>query len=150
MPKGVPLRHRNLVANVLQGRAWVPGLEEGNESVLVALPLFHAYGVTVSVLLGVALAAKLVLLPKPETGLIMDAFEREVPSFVPAVPPIYQRIVDEAAASGRLDPGRPLRPVGCDAAARRARGALGGRQRGPAGRGLRPDRDVSRRSWATR
>ena len=95
-PKGVPLLHRNLVANVVQGRAWVPGLEEGKESFLVALPLFHAYGVTVSVLLGVALAAKLVLLPKPDTGLIMEAIEREVPSFVPAVPPLYQRIVDEA------------------------------------------------------
>ena len=96
VPKGVPLLHRNLVANVMQGRAWVPGLEEGRETFLVALPLFHAYGVTVSVLLGVALAAKLVLLPKPEIGLIMDAMAREVPSFVPAVPPLYQRIVDEA------------------------------------------------------
>lgn len=96
VPKGVPLLHRNLVANVVQGRAWVPGLREGEESFLVALPLFHAYGVTVSVLLGVALAAKLVLLPKPEIGLIMDAVGREVPSFVPAVPPLYQRIVDEA------------------------------------------------------
>ena len=54
--KGVPLLHSNLVANVLQGRAWVSGLEEGTETFLVALPLFHAYGVTVSVLLGVALA----------------------------------------------------------------------------------------------
>lgn len=97
VPKGVPLRHRNLVANVVQGRAWVPGLREGEESFLVALPLFHAYGVTVSVLLGVALAAKLVLLPKPETGLMMEAIAREVPTFVPAVPPLYQRIVDEAA-----------------------------------------------------
>lgn len=96
VPKGVPLLHRNLVANVVQGRAWVSGLREGEESFLVALPLFHAYGVTVSVLLGVALAAKLVLLPKPEIGLIMDAISREVPSFVPAVPPLYQRIVDEA------------------------------------------------------
>ncbi|ROR90035.1 long-chain-fatty-acid--CoA ligase [Nocardioides aurantiacus] len=96
VPKGVPLLHRNLVANVMQGRAWVPGLEVGKESFLVALPLFHAYGVTVSVLLGVALAAKLVLLPKPDIGLIMEAMAREVPSFVPAVPPLYQRIVDEA------------------------------------------------------
>jgi long-chain acyl-CoA synthetase len=100
VPKGVPLRHRNLVANVLQGRGWVPGLQEGEESVLVALPLFHAYGVTVSVLLGVALAARLVLLPKPEIGLIMEALERNVPSFVPAVPPLYQRIVDEAERRG--------------------------------------------------
>lgn len=100
VPKGVPLLHRNLVANVLQGRAWVPGLEAGRETFLVALPLFHAYGVTVSVLLGLTLAAKLVLLPKPEIGLIMDAVAREVPSFVPAVPPLYQRIVDEAGRRG--------------------------------------------------
>ena len=100
VPKGVPLLHRNLVANVVQGRAWVSGLREGEESFLVALPLFHAYGVTVSVLLGVALAAKLVLLPKPEIGLIMDAVAREVPSFVPAVPPLYHRIVDEAERRG--------------------------------------------------
>ena len=77
VPKGVPLLHRNLVANVIQGRAWVPCLREGEESFLVALPLFHAYGVTVSVLLGVALAAKLVLLPNPDTGLVMDAIARE-------------------------------------------------------------------------
>ncbi|WP_122817435.1 long-chain-fatty-acid--CoA ligase [Nocardioides pantholopis] len=100
VPKGVPLRHRNLVAVVRQGRLWVSGLQDGQESILVALPLFHAYGVTVSVLLGVAIAAKLVLLPKPETGLVMDAIKREVPSFVPAVPPLYQRIVDEAERRG--------------------------------------------------
>jgi long-chain acyl-CoA synthetase len=100
VPKGVPLRHRNLVADVLQGRAWVSGLREGEETFLVALPLFHAYGVTVSALLGVALAARLVLLPKPEIGLIMEAVERRVPTFVPAVPPLYQRIVDEAERRG--------------------------------------------------
>ena len=100
VPKGVPLRHRNLVANVVQGRAWVSGLEEGKETFLVALPLFHAYGVTVSVLLGIALAAKLVLLPKPEVGLLMEAIQRQVPSYVPAVPPLYHRIVDEAERRG--------------------------------------------------
>ncbi|MBE7323576.1 AMP-binding protein [Nocardioides sp. Y6] len=99
-PKGVPLRHRNLVANVVQGQAWVSGMVPGQESVLVALPLFHAYGVTVSVLLGLSVAAKLVLLPKPEIPLVMEAIKREVPSFVPAVPPLYQKIVDEAERSG--------------------------------------------------
>lgn len=100
VPKGVPLRHRNLVANVKQGQAWVQGMVPGQESVLVALPLFHAYGVTVSVLLGISVAAKLVLLPKPEIGLVMEAIKREIPSFVPAVPPLYQKIVDEAERRG--------------------------------------------------
>ena len=100
VPKGVPLRHRNLVANVIQGQAWVPGLVSGQETFLVALPLFHAYGVTVSVLLGLSLAAKLVLLPKPEIPLVIEAIKRDVPSFVPAVPPLYRRIVDAAAEQG--------------------------------------------------
>ncbi|WP_194291476.1 long-chain-fatty-acid--CoA ligase [Cumulibacter manganitolerans] len=99
-PKGVPLRHRNLVANVLQGQAWVPGMVPGRETVMVALPLFHAYGVTVSVLLGLSLGAKLVLLPKPEIDVVMDAIKREVPSFLPAVPPLYAKIVDEADKRG--------------------------------------------------
>ncbi len=100
VPKGVPLRHRNLVANVEQGRAWVPGLEEGRETFLLALPLFHAYGVTVGMLLGTRMGATLVLLPKPEIGLLMEAIERQVPSFVPAVPPLYERIVTEAKRRG--------------------------------------------------
>lgn len=100
VPKGVPLRHRNLVANVEQGRAWVPGLEEGRETFLLALPLFHAYGATVGMLIGTSLGATLLLLPKPEIGLIMEAIERTVPTFVPAVPPLYERIVTEAGRRG--------------------------------------------------
>ena len=100
VPKGVPLRHRNLVANVEQGRAWVPGLEEGRETFLLALPLFHAYGVTVGMLLGTRLGATLALLPKPEIGLLMEAIARTVPTFVPAVPPLYERIVSEAERRG--------------------------------------------------
>ncbi len=99
-PKGVPLRHRHLVANVEQGRAWVPGLEEGSETFLLAIPLFHAYGMTVGMLLGTSLGATLVLLPKPEIDLLMEAIKRQMPSFVPAVPPLYQRIVTEAERSG--------------------------------------------------
>ena len=78
----------------------MPGLEEGAETVLLALPLFHAYGVTVGMLLGTRLGATLVLLPKPEIGLLMEAIERQVPSFVPAVPPLYERIVTEAKRRG--------------------------------------------------
>lgn len=99
-PKGVPLRHRHLVANVEQGRAWVPGLRDGQERFLLALPLFHAYGVTVGMLVGTRLGSTLVLLPRPETGLLMDAIAREVPTFVPAVPPLYERIVSEAQRRG--------------------------------------------------
>ncbi|MEO3937292.1 long-chain-fatty-acid--CoA ligase [Dermatophilaceae bacterium Soc4.6] len=100
VPKGVPLRHRHLVANVEQGRAWVPGLQPGREVFLLALPLFHAYGVTIGMLVGTRLGATLVLLPRPEIGLLMEAIERRPPSFIPAVPPLYERIVTEAERKG--------------------------------------------------
>ena len=52
-PKGAQLSHGNLVANVLQGKAWVPGLGEQEERLLAALPMFHAYGLTMVATLGV-------------------------------------------------------------------------------------------------
>lgn len=100
VPKGAQLRHRNLVANCVQGQAWVPGLREGEETFLVALPLFHAYGATASMLLGVALGARLVLLPRPDVNLVLDAVRRRTPTFVPAVPPIYRRVLEEAERRG--------------------------------------------------
>lgn len=99
-PKGAELTHRNLMANCVQGRAWVPGLREGEETFLVALPLFHAYGITISLLAGVLLGARLVLLPKPDVDLVLDAVRRRVPTFVPAVPPLYRRIAEEAERRG--------------------------------------------------
>ena len=101
VPKGVPLTHRNLIANCVQGEAWVPGLVRGGERYLSALPMFHAYGITICVLFGVHMAATLVLLPKPEIDLVLKAFRRETPTFVPAVPPLYARIVDTAVERGQ-------------------------------------------------
>jgi long-chain acyl-CoA synthetase len=51
-------------------------------------------------LLGTSLGATLVLLPKPEISLLMEAVKRQVPTFVPAVPPLYERIVTEAGRRG--------------------------------------------------
>ncbi|MFU8773480.1 MAG: AMP-binding protein, partial [Anaerolineales bacterium] len=42
--KGAIAMHRNLVANALQIRSWMPGAEDGKETVLKAIPLFHVYG----------------------------------------------------------------------------------------------------------
>jgi long-chain acyl-CoA synthetase len=52
LPKAAELTHRNLVANVEQIRAWVPSLQPGQEKMLLALPAFHVYGMTVGMLTG--------------------------------------------------------------------------------------------------
>ena len=44
--KGVILTHRNLVANAYQCKAWFPKLEEGKEVFMLAIPIFHCYGMT--------------------------------------------------------------------------------------------------------
>ncbi|GAB3279884.1 long-chain-fatty-acid--CoA ligase [Kineosporia babensis] len=99
-PKGVPLLHRNVIANCKMGVAWVPGLKHGQERWLSSLPMFHAYGLTVGLLCGIRAGAELVLLPKPDTTLMVDALQRRRPTFVPGVPPIYRRILDEATKRG--------------------------------------------------
>ncbi|PPB47930.1 long-chain fatty acid--CoA ligase [Arthrobacter pityocampae] len=100
VPKGAILTHRNLLANAAQGRAWVPGLEVGRETVYAVLPMFHAYGLTLCVTFAVSIGAKLVLFPRFDVALVLDAAVKSPPTFLPAVPPIYDRLAAGAAERG--------------------------------------------------
>jgi long-chain acyl-CoA synthetase len=99
-PKGATLTHANLVANAKMGQAWVPELELGRERFLASLPMFHAYGVTLCVVIGIAVGARLQLVPAPEMDLIMPILAKDLPTFIPAVPPIYSKILEEAGERG--------------------------------------------------
>lgn len=99
-PKGAILSHRNLRANASQGEAWVQGLRPGREVVYAILPMFHAYGLTLCVTFAMSIGARLVLLPKFDEKLVLDAMKRTPATFLPAVPPIYSRLVDAAEARG--------------------------------------------------
>lgn len=100
-PKGAVLSHRNLRANAMQGRAWVPGLAEGEEVFYGVLPLFHAYGMTLCLTFAMSIGARLVLFPKFDSGLVLDAARHSPPTFLPAVPPIYDQLVRDAARHPR-------------------------------------------------
>ena len=97
-PKGAILSHFNLRSNALQGEAWVQGLRPGEEVFYAVLPMFHAYGLTLCLTFAMATGARLVLFPKFDEGLLLDAARRTPPTFMPAVPPIYDRLVKVAAA----------------------------------------------------
>jgi long-chain acyl-CoA synthetase len=99
-PKGAILTHRNLRSNAEQGRAWVPGLVEGAETVYGVLPFFHAYGLTLCLTFAMSLGARLVLFPKFDVDLVLKAAKKHPPTFLPAVPPIYQRLADGAREKG--------------------------------------------------
>jgi len=101
-PKGAVLTHRNLRANAMQGRAWVPGLRDGAETFYGVLPLFHAYGLTLCLTFAMSIGAKLVLFPKYDLDLVVAAAKKSPPTFLPAVPPIYDQLA-RAAARGTVD-----------------------------------------------
>ncbi len=101
-PKGAMLTHANLRANAMQGEAWVPGLKRGEETFYGVLPLFHAYGMTLCLTFAMSIGAKLVLFPTFDVGLVTAAARKSPPTFLPAVPPIYDQLA-RAASRGSLD-----------------------------------------------
>ncbi|MGK3949622.1 long-chain-fatty-acid--CoA ligase [Microbacterium sp. K2] len=101
-PKGAILTHANLRANAMQGRAWVPGLVDGEETFYGVLPLFHAYGMTLCLTFAMSIGAKLVLFPTFDLGLVTKAARTSPPTFLPAVPPIYDQLA-RAASRGTID-----------------------------------------------
>ncbi|WP_348787530.1 long-chain-fatty-acid--CoA ligase [Leifsonia sp. NPDC080035] len=95
-PKGAMLSHSNLTVNAAQARAWVPTIERGTSVVYAVLPLFHAYGLTLCLTFAMSMGARLVLFPKFDPDLVLDVVKKHPATFLPAVPPIYERLVQAA------------------------------------------------------
>lgn len=94
LSKGAMLTHRNLSCNVQQLNAWTGSLEPGREIILTMLPLFHSYGLTVAMNLGIAMAAALVLIPNPrDIPAIIKAIAKHRVTLAPAVPATYSAII---------------------------------------------------------
>ena len=99
-PKAAMLTHRNLSANVAQSMAWVPDLRRGEEVFYGILPLFHAYGMMLCLLCAVRLGGCVVLFPRFDLEMVLDAMKRRPATFLPAVPPVYARLADAAEERG--------------------------------------------------
>ena len=91
---GVMLSHRNLLANVLQARHWMPQALEGKEKFLCLVPIIHSYGLTVAMNLPIALGASLIIPAKSATGDILQAIQRFQPTIFPGIPQIFLAISD--------------------------------------------------------
>ncbi|MDB5750794.1 MAG: long-chain-fatty-acid--CoA ligase-like protein [Ramlibacter sp.] len=68
--KGAVLLHRNVIANVLQSEAWnspvIDKVPKGEQLTgICALPLYHIFAFTCSMMLGMRMGAKTVLIPNP-------------------------------------------------------------------------------------
>lgn len=104
IPKGAMLTHANLMANARQIVSFAgPGaLREGEERVLVILPLFHVFAMTVALNTAVRIGAQMILVPRFQIAETLDTIKRTRPTLLPAVPTIYSAL-SAAAEKGGVD-----------------------------------------------
>ena len=90
--KGVMLSHRNLVANALQTRHWLPEAIEGRERFLCVVPIFHSYGLTSAMNVPVSVGAALILKSQFQIVDILKTIKKYKPTIFPGVPNMYVAI----------------------------------------------------------
>ncbi len=94
-PKGVMLTHHNIVANTLQLLPWVLGpLEEGirgKASMLIAIPLFHAYG-HLAMRSAINWGLQMIMIYDPRDTEAIAAAMKARPFLVTLVPTQYMRL----------------------------------------------------------
>lgn len=91
--KGAIALHRNLVANSLQIRAWMTNCEEGKEVVLMAIPLFHVYGMVAGMCFAMRAGASMVMIPNPrDLKDVLESIQKYRATVYPGVPTMYNAI----------------------------------------------------------
>ncbi len=90
LPKAAMLTHYNLVSAYAMGKAWWPFVEEGKETIIAFLPLFHIYGQAVLMLSGLTQGQTLVLFTTPDMDEILNAVDRYQASAFYGVPTLYE------------------------------------------------------------
>jgi long-chain acyl-CoA synthetase len=93
VPKAAQLTQRNIQANAVQVRAWMPRMERGKDSILTSLPLFHCYGMSTCMNLGILAASSMILIPNPRVMIhVMKSINKHHPTLYPGVPAMYVAI----------------------------------------------------------
>ncbi len=105
VPKGAVNTHKALVVNTVVIKSWMPDVQMGKEIVLMAIPLFHVYGMVAGMSLGMSAAASLVLVPNPrDVEDLLDNIAKHRPTVYPGVPALYNLInVNPRVKSGEVD-----------------------------------------------
>jgi long-chain acyl-CoA synthetase len=95
LSKGAMLTHRNLLANAMQTRHWMPQVHNADEITLCVAPFFHSYGLTVGMNLSILAAATMVLLPRFKASDVVKAVRQYRPTLFPGIPTMYLAIMRE-------------------------------------------------------
>ncbi len=90
--KGAQLTHRNILVNAYQTKHWLNS-PEAVDITLTQLPMFHCYGMTTCINLGVVNANTLVIIPDPrDIKDVIKTIHKYRPTLYPGVPAMYNAI----------------------------------------------------------
>jgi long-chain acyl-CoA synthetase len=105
IPKAAIGLHRNLVANTVQMLYWLTSAEMGKEVVMMAIPLYHVYGMVAGMNFGLASGATLVMVPDPrDLKDLLGNMHKYKTTIFPAVPALYNAINNNAGViAGKYD-----------------------------------------------
>jgi len=91
--KAAVATHRNLMANTLQIREWFVTAEDGKETMLLAIPMFHVYGMVAGMFLAIRLGASMVMIPNPrDLKDLLSCIEIYETTIFPGVPTMFNAI----------------------------------------------------------
>jgi len=92
-PKGAMLTHHNLVSNAYMCDAWLQA-EEGREIHVSVLPLYHIYGMTVTMNSAIVSAGAMILIPRFDPADVLSSIQRHRASVFCGVPTLYALLVN--------------------------------------------------------
>jgi long-chain acyl-CoA synthetase len=93
LSKAAVATHRNLVANTLQIHSWMTQCRDGEEIVLMAIPMFHVYGMVAGMSFAVRSGASMVMIPNPrDLKDVLENIDKVQPTVFPGVPTMYNAI----------------------------------------------------------
>jgi len=97
VPKGAMLSHGNLIANLEQAHAWLrPVLDEGRETVVTALPLYHVFALTANCMLFLKIGATNVLITNPrDTTAFVKEWARQPVTVVTGVNTLFNLLLND-------------------------------------------------------
>lgn len=102
LPKAAMLTHANLVANAQQVGGWYGEMNSDGERILGMLPLFHVFAMTCVMNVAIASGSTMILMPQFELKKLLRTIHRSKPTMFPAVPTIYNAIINEPTV-GKYD-----------------------------------------------
>jgi len=94
VPKGAMLTHYNLVSNALMCNAWLKA-QEGEEVQINVIPLYHIYGMTVTMNNAIASAGSMVLFPRFDAKEVLTGIQKYKATVFGGVPALYTALINQ-------------------------------------------------------